>query len=419
MKRILIFLLCITTLLGCALLSGCDKNVVDETPPVSDSPISEETTLPVETELPKPTSLELAACGKSEYKVIRPDGCGEVVAELSKDLCIYLSDISGARIRVASDLVAKNVDPDSVSEYEILIGGTNRTADDGSLDGTGDDGWSVKAVGNRIIINAGSVYALSDAVEYFKSVIKTEDGKMSFDLNASKALERNFELNGLTLRVGSYNIKHGGDVGLDFSVIAADIKALNLDIIGFQEIDQRTGRVNGLDTPALIAEALGYEHYYFTRAIDYKGGEYGTLIVSRYPIEFSESYAFPKHAGYEDRAMGHVVINVGGARVNFFNTHLSYEEKSLQTEQFGILGEKLDGIRGFILTGDFNTSDTSLYSPIKGHKLVNPKKYVTFPDSGYIDNIVLESGWEIVESGVGPKGHSDHIMLWAEIKYGK
>ena len=117
--------------------------------------------------------------------------------------------------------------------------------------------------------------------------------------------------------------------------------------------------------------------------------------------------------------MGHVVINVGGARVNFFNTHLSYEEKSLQTEQFGILGEKLSGVRGFILTGDFNTSDTSLYSPIENHKLVNPKKYVTFPDSGYIDNIVLESGWEIVESGTGPKGHSDHIMLWAEIKYGK
>ena len=242
---------------------------------------------------------------------------------------------------------------------------------------------------------------------------------MSFDLNSSKVFERNFELNGLTLRVGSYNIKHGGDVGLDFSVIAADIKALNLDIIGFQEIDQCTSRVNGLDTPALIAKELGYEHYYFTGAIDYKGGEYGTLIVSRYPIEFSESYAFPKHAGYEDRAMGHVVINVDGAKVDFFNTHLSYEEKSLQTEQFGILGEKLDGVRGFILTGDFNTSDTSLYSPIENHKLVNPKKYVTFPDSGYIDNIVLESGWEIVESGVGPQGHSDHNMLWAEIKYGK
>jgi len=242
---------------------------------------------------------------------------------------------------------------------------------------------------------------------------------MTFDLSSTKTEFKEYPLVGTTLRVGSYNIKHGGDVGLDFSVIAADIKALNLDIIGFQEIDQCTTRVNRLDTPAIIAKELGYDYYYFTGAIDYKGGEYGTLIVSRYPIEFTESYAFPKHAGYEDRAMGHVVINVNGAKVDFFNTHLSYEEKWLQTEQFGILGEKLEGVRGFILTGDFNTSDTSLYSPIKGHKLVNPRKYVTFPDSGYIDNIVLESGWEIVESGVGPKGHSDHIMLWAEIKYGK
>jgi len=411
MKKLLTLLLCITLLLACFVLFGCNQN---EPLPSAPEP---EVSLAPDTEPPKPAVLELASGGETHYKIIRPDGGGEQLAEMSKELCIYLSELSGARIRVSSDLVGHGVDPDGVSEYEILLAGTNRTSDDGSLDGAGNDGWCVTAVGTRIIINAQSACSLTEAIEYFKSVTKTEDGKMTFDISSAKTEFKEYPLMGTTLRVGSYNIKHGSDVGLDFSIIAADIKALDLDIVGFQEIDLCTSRVNGLDTPALIAKRLGYEYYYFTRAINYKGGEYGTLIVSRYPIETAESYEFPKHSGYEDRAMGHAVINVNGARVDFFNTHLSYEEKSLQLEQFGILGEKLSGVRGFILTGDFNTSDTSLYSPIKGHKLVNPKKYVTFPTSGYIDNIVLESGWEIVASGVGPKGHSDHIMLWAEIKY--
>ena len=85
---------------------------------------------------------------------------------------------------------------------------------------------------------------------------------MSFELNASKVMEKNIDLNGLTLRVGTYNIKHGAVTGLDFKIIAEDIKALDLDIVGFQEIDKYTSRVSGLDTPKIIAKFADYDYYY-------------------------------------------------------------------------------------------------------------------------------------------------------------
>jgi len=240
---------------------------------------------------------------------------------------------------------------------------------------------------------------------------------MLFDESLTKVTLHERESRNITLRVGSYNIKHGIYVNLDFAVIDEDIKSLELDIIGFQEIDKCTTRVDGMDTPQIIAEALGFEHYYFTKAINYRNGEYGTLIVSRYPITYTETIAFPHHKGYEMRTMGYAVINVDGISVDFYNTHLSFETQELITEQFGVIADTLEGRNRFIVTGDFNTGNSSYFDSIADSKTVNSGQYATFPSSSRcIDNIVIDSGWATVDSGMGPEGHSDHRLLWAEIK---
>ena len=73
----------------------------------------------------------------------------------------------------------------------------------------------------------------------------------------------------MTLRIASYNIRHGHDAGLDMSLIAADILAVGADIVGLQEVDVCTSRVHGRDTLCELAHALGWEHYRFCRAIDF------------------------------------------------------------------------------------------------------------------------------------------------------
>ena len=219
------------------------------------------------------------------------------------------------------------------------------------------------------------------------------------------------------LRVGSYNIRHGGDVALDMSVIARDVTDLSLDIIGFQEIDQMTARVGGLDTMAALSVASGYKYYAFAKAINYKGGEYGTAILSRYPIVDFEVIAL-ESGNEEHRSVGHAVIDVGGTHLDFFNTHLSYESLDMRTLQYKQLAGLLAKCETYILTGDFNTERLSEFDVLPSATLVNPRKFPTFTSSGKaIDNIVISKNYSIVSSGTGPEGHSDHVLLWAQLEF--
>jgi len=88
-----------------------------------------------------------------------------------------------------------------------------------------------------------------------------------------------------TVRVGTYNIKHGlgNDGRLDLRRAGALLKNLQLDVIGIQEVDQNVRRSGGIDQ----ANALGKQlemHSAFGSFMDYQGGRYGLAILSKYPI---------------------------------------------------------------------------------------------------------------------------------------
>ena len=221
----------------------------------------------------------------------------------------------------------------------------------------------------------------------------------------------------LTLRIGSYNIQHGALASGDLTLIGDVIKNARLDICGIQEVDLGTARVNGADQPALLAAAAGMEYYRFTRSIDYRGGEYGTLILSHYPIE--EFTATKLYSGEkEGRAVGHTVINVNGRRIDFFNTHLSYESRELRRVQFGELRGMLDDCGTYILTADFNTEDFGEFDALGYGALVNNRanRLVTFPGaSTAIDNIVVSADIKPGACGTVRESHSDHYMLWSEL----
>ena len=64
------------------------------------------------------------------------------------------------------------------------------------------------------------------------------------------------------LRVATYNIRAGADVDRDVSVIAEDIRALDLDIVGLQEVDICTKRSKLTDQLQTIAELDGLIFHY-------------------------------------------------------------------------------------------------------------------------------------------------------------
>ena len=221
----------------------------------------------------------------------------------------------------------------------------------------------------------------------------------------------------MTLKIGSYNIKHAAEAGLNINTIAKVITDAGLDIVGVQEVDFRTKRSNGIDQPRMLAEAAGMPYYVFVRAIDYQGGQYGTLILSKYPIISSEVIPLESW-DKEGRALGHAVIDVNGFQFDFFNTHLSYEDRTLRQEQFFQVSEKTDLCKNFILTGDFNTADFTEFT-ILGANLLNhaARWYPTFPGgNSAIDNIIYTDCFKELASGTVTQSYSDHYMVWAEFE---
>ncbi len=220
----------------------------------------------------------------------------------------------------------------------------------------------------------------------------------------------------MKLRVVTYNIRHGHDAGLDMSVIAKDILSASPDVVGLQEVDVGTSRVHGRDTLSELAKALGWEHYAFCRAIDFAGGEYGTAVLSRFPIRSFTVTELPSEGAHETRTVGHAVLDASGERVDFFNTHLACESAALRAPQFDALAALTKAFSGYVLTGDFNTADLGCFATFGSTSLANPNRYPTFPESGEgIDNIVCDAPWRIADTGFLQPSHSDHLLLWAEI----
>lgn len=85
-----------------------------------------------------------------------------------------------------------------------------------------------------------------------------------------------------TLRLATYNIHHGEPKGGKYDVARslAAVEATRQDLIGLNEVDWRSKRVGGADTPSEI-ERLSGMHVEYVRAKPYGGGFYGNAVLSR------------------------------------------------------------------------------------------------------------------------------------------
>ena len=160
------------------------------------------------------------------------------------------------------------------------------------------------------------------------------------------------------LRVMSYNIHHGEgtDKVLDLARTANVIKAWKPDLVAVQEVDRNAQRSNRGDQPKILAELSGM-HYVFGKSIDLQGGDYGLLILSRFPILESKMIHLPQEGQREQRGLQITRIgfpDANGKVIRFANTHLGLTQ-SEREPQFARIKELLsDGDEPVILAGDFN-----------------------------------------------------------------
>lgn len=245
------------------------------------------------------------------------------------------------------------------------------------------------------------------------------------------------------ITVASYNVKSLYDsktkiYGNGLDDIAEEISAIDPDIIGLQEIDNGMSRSGNEDQTKLLAEALGYEYYYFGKATNKGGGEYGHCLLSKFPIISSETVVFDTQlgAGYETRSYESYVIDINGTNVNVYNTHLANLGK-LQEEQFAEIYAVAEQQEYAIIMGDFNKAPSYFSSIINLDKMIALNGGETYAKPKYtcgagenstspIDNIVVSRNikhyWEEEnDSGiiVNKTTNSDHNMIYTYLNFGE
>ena len=168
------------------------------------------------------------------------------------------------------------------------------------------------------------------------------------------------------LRVVSYNIKHGqgNDKAVDLERTANVIRAHRPDIVGLQEVDDRTERSGKLPQAERLGRSLGM-HHAFGRFMDYQGGAYGMAILTRQPIVATHPVPLPE--GNEPRIALAVEIRLAGGRpglrqgfggqaLTIVNVHFDWvSDDGFRFAQAETLTKYLDELKTpYILLGDFN-----------------------------------------------------------------
>ncbi len=179
------------------------------------------------------------------------------------------------------------------------------------------------------------------------------------------------EVSTKNIRIGTYNIM-ASRMG-DTNAIVNVIKNMKVDIIGLQEVDNltlRSGKNFGknaskpVNQAAYIAKKLNM-NYYFCKAIDFDSGEYGTAILSKYPMKFYKKINLPNLEGKEQRSACAVEIYVPNypAPIMAITTHLDHTTQSLRLKQVETLKKKLSYWQFShalpILIGDLNLTPKS------------------------------------------------------------
>lgn len=141
-----------------------------------------------------------------------------------------------------------------------------------------------------------------------------------------------------------------------FALMLEEIRRLDPDIIGLQEVIQRAT----LDNQAQqMADSLGY--YYYFDSVDpvERDQRFGNAILSRYPIEATNFRALNPLNQY--RKVVHARVNVDGHTVDVYNTHLhnAQFDNHIREEQIAHMLEFIDETNSgglIVVTGDYNAN---------------------------------------------------------------
>ena len=163
------------------------------------------------------------------------------------------------------------------------------------------------------------------------------------------------------LKVMTYNIHHcnppsAGD-RIDIEAIARVISKEKPDFVALQEVDVNTERSGKGSNQARELAKLTGMNFYFSKAIDHQGGDYGVAVLSKFPILDSTGFTLPIAEGLtgETRTIAAITVEISkGKKIIFASTHLDLKETTRLSQAALIVKHFEKSGFPMIIGGDFN-----------------------------------------------------------------
>jgi endonuclease/exonuclease/phosphatase family metal-dependent hydrolase len=210
------------------------------------------------------------------------------------------------------------------------------------------------------------------------------------------------------------------------------LKEINADIVALQEVLCIHGRNSEDDQAHFIARGLGF-NYCMGHNRELRGGVYGNLVLSRFPLLGSENHDISVD-GREERGCLRVDIDLGKeSRLHVYNAHLgtSFIERRRQARK--LIGESIlsdasiPGPR--IMLGDFNEWTRGLVTRLlnghfrTGDIRLHLKRSRTYPGMlpiMHLDHIYFDETLELEHAELHRSRAallaSDHLPIFADFR---
>jgi endonuclease/exonuclease/phosphatase family metal-dependent hydrolase len=244
----------------------------------------------------------------------------------------------------------------------------------------------------------------------------------------------------MTISVLQWNIWYKEDI----RNVAEFLRQNRTDIICLQELTIGFSEAIN-DTPAFIAEQLGYHYYCKKVPIESTDGRqlmFVNGVFSRFPIKSNRFVLTnePKQGGgYDDeyRVYVEVTLDVGGRYITVGTTHMSYthrfentDSKNRETDKLIMEIKKHD--KSYIFTGDLNATPNSYTLSSVNNILQNagpyydqktwatkPFSYQGFEESELnwrLDYIFATKDLKVESAEILRTEYSDHLPILAKLK---
>jgi endonuclease/exonuclease/phosphatase family metal-dependent hydrolase len=159
------------------------------------------------------------------------------------------------------------------------------------------------------------------------------------------------------LRVASWNMHAARSAPLE--AIAAELQAMEVDIVALQEVDYRVRRTGFRDQPSELAAALNL-HYAFAASVEWDEGDYGLAVLSRWPLAEVHRHRLDATEAWEPRIVLEVTVCAGGRPLRMFNHHadIRHVPRQRNLAELKAIVEPILG-DGVVVLGDLNEGPTA------------------------------------------------------------